>query len=955
MKIKSFPIWLFLLLIMNTLLASNSDSLKIVGLKEKANSLFKQQIKYDSILYFLDQIGELALNGAYSEEYMLSLLARYAINFKIDNFSEAEKYIKRCVNDASLYLDKDHPLWKTIYNSEGSYYSLIGDIEKSLTLQKKSLTLLSLESNSLENVANRANILQNIGTNFSLLGDFNKAISYYKEAANLALDSLPKDHSLARRISSCNYEIALEYKTLGRFQIAISYFLDNIEFTKNHNPNDIEVLLKTLISLADTYHFVGQVADAFVCLKQAELLRKKYYFIHKRDFRGANFYNIRARCYTSSESFDLAYRDNEKAIQIAKDKYVNLTRSRLTGRMHFFYGENLTKNQEWQKALEQFQLALIQFMSTYDSEDIFELPEKKDIRQLEEVTLKIFAEKSRVFGQIFKKTKDEKYLQAAWDNSQFWISLIDDYRDQLHTESSQLFISEQLKPGFEHAIKLALVLYGQTGDQTYLEKAFEISEKSKAVLLYASLNTIKAKYTASLPDSMLDLEHELSTKVSFYKKQIFNEGNKKLDCDDAKIKGWERKIFSLERQLDSLEQIFETDYPNYFSLKYENEPFALKELQQTIPNNQTLLLEYFVGANAVYIFALSKDTLEYRVLDKSPVLSQEIDSFLVNLHRIESKPDYIGTYRKRGNFLFKKLIGQKWANFETYIIIPDASLGLLPFELLLTGENGEISYSKLPYFFKDRKIHYAYSAQLLFDDPVDRETRAKPSKTWAGFAPIFEGAKVLNFNERELQEIQKIMQGDALVGIHADKASFVQHAKDYEILHFATHAYPNQENPQFARLEFTPKDSLDEGILYAHELMNQRLTAKLVVLSACETGYGAIAPGEGIMSLARSFRYAGSPSIVMSLWKAESSVSEQLMIRFYEHLDKGESKAEALRLAKLAYLSNPIPGREHPRYWANFVLIGDSSPIQKNFSWIWLFAFVVVFGFLGKTFYKRRR
>ena len=91
------------------------------------------------------------------------------------------------------------------------------------------------------------------------------------------------------------------------------------------------------------------------------------------------------------------------------------------------------------------------------------------------------------------------------------------------------------------------------------------------------------------------------------------------------------------------------------------------------------------------------------------------------------------------------------------------------------------------------------------------------------------------------------------------------------------------------------------------------------------------------MSLARAFSYAGCPSIVMSHWSVDDESTAQLMEMFYKHLSEGQTKDKDLQQAKLDYLQTASPNKMHPRYWASFVVLGDTSPVTKEnyLAWLW--------------------
>ena len=148
---------------------------------------------------------------------------------------------------------------------------------------------------------------------------------------------------------------------------------------------------------------------------------------------------------------------------------------------------------------------------------------------------------------------------------------------------------------------------------------------------------------------------------------------------------------------------------------------------------------------------------------------------------------------------------------------------------------------------------------------------------------------------------------------------FKQQGGNYAYVHFASHGEFNADSPLNSAL-LLAKDKTNDGTLTVGELYSMRLNADLVTLSACETGLGKIANGDDVVGLTRGFLYAGSRSIVASLWKVDDEATAYLMTRFYGAL-KGTSKREALRLAQLETRKKYA----HPYYWAAFQLTGEAN------------------------------
>jgi len=128
----------------------------------------------------------------------------------------------------------------------------------------------------------------------------------------------------------------------------------------------------------------------------------------------------------------------------------------------------------------------------------------------------------------------------------------------------------------------------------------------------------------------------------------------------------------------------------------------------------------------------------------------------------------------------------------------------------------------------------------------------------------------------------------------------------------------------------------------------------MAVLSACNSGTGEMKKGEGMMSLARGFIYAGCPSIVMTLWQVTDKSSSELMTSFYKYLKRGKSKQEAMRLAKIDYLEKADDLTSNPYFWSGFVVLGDGSPIYNKTGFVyWVIVIIVFAGALVFIQYRR--
>ncbi len=303
---------------------------------------------------------------------------------------------------------------------------------------------------------------------------------------------------------------------------------------------------------------------------------------------------------------------------------------------------------------------------------------------------------------------------------------------------------------------------------------------------------------------------------------------------------------------------------------------------------------------------------------------------------------------------------------ENVIIFPDRELFNLSFGLLthtrITSFGDFARYSLLA----KHNISYNYSLLMIGTDTKILEY----GDDFIAFAPEFNSQMKLDyslaitdsldldktyltllsqpFQSDLVKRFSRTFDGPTYLNENASKQLFSKRAREHKIIHIATHAESNNGNPGLSRLVFA-KNTLDsininDNHLYAHEIYDKDLSSNLAILTACETGKPAYQLGEGMISLAHAFNYAGSEGILTSLWQVDEKSSSEILAFFYQYLSEGEPKDRAIRLAKLDYLDQARGRTLHPQYWAGLILMGDTTPIELNRSkgWIWVLAGLLV-------------
>jgi CHAT domain-containing protein len=257
-------------------------------------------------------------------------------------------------------------------------------------------------------------------------------------------------------------------------------------------------------------------------------------------------------------------------------------------------------------------------------------------------------------------------------------------------------------------------------------------------------------------------------------------------------------------------------------------------------------------------------------------------------------------------------IEEELKGFQSLCIVPHNVLHLLPFQALMNGNN--------QFMVENFSIYYAPSGSIYL------KCLQSSSNTTNKFLGMALGDLEINQfaglpgTSLEVEQISKLYPEETVKLKEETTESFLkQEASKYNIIHLATHGYFNGNDPMNSFVLFAPSKD-DDGELMVREVFGLNLNAKLVTLSACETGITSITQGDEMVGLSRAFIYAGTPSIIVSLWNVSDASTALLMEKFYKNL-QSHSLHEALTLAQRELIQQ----YRLPFYWAPFVLIGNGS------------------------------
>jgi CHAT domain-containing protein len=189
------------------------------------------------------------------------------------------------------------------------------------------------------------------------------------------------------------------------------------------------------------------------------------------------------------------------------------------------------------------------------------------------------------------------------------------------------------------------------------------------------------------------------------------------------------------------------------------------------------------------------------------------------------------------------------------------------------------------------------------------------------------GLDYLSLVAEETDAILNTMEGTS-IPTSLPKQKILKEIEEADLIHFALHLFPSDQHQSSSYMVLhQDEDSAFSNLLFDYEIDPLELSTPLVVINACESGSGQFHRGEGMLSLSRSFLLAGAKSVISTLWPVDDKAGSTIMINFYTHLSRGNSKSKALRNAKLSYLEESKPAFSHPYYWAGYQLMGNSSAV----------------------------
>jgi CHAT domain-containing protein/Tfp pilus assembly protein PilF len=912
-------------------------------------------------------------NRQYEETVLNNLAGVYQdlgeMQQSIDHYNQALE-IAKAIGDRSGE--------STILNGMGNLYFTEGDTLKALDYYNKSLAL----TREVGDRAKEAATLGNLGLAYDTVGEKQKSLDYYSQSLELTrkVGDPRKEAELLSNIGALYNSIDDNEKALEYFDQALPLLrsagdrsgeattLNNIgavldRIGEGQKALEYYAMSLTLIRAIGERRTEAVLLDNIGAVYEALDDHKKALEYHNQSVAIARDVGDKATLATALRNAGLAWRslnDNAQAIAQLNEALENakaVGNPRLIGSAFNSLGETCLLSGDKQKALDYYNQSLPLWRSAGDST----------------------GEAGTLYG-LARSERDLGNLSRSRANIEEALGIVESLRVRYKRQELRTSYFASVQKYYDFYIDLLMRLNRDQKSKGEDALALQVSERARARSLLDMLTEARADIRQGVDAALLTQERSLQQQISAraaWQMQLLTGKH-----SDKQVAAVASEINALTTHLQEVEGRIRATSPHYAALT-QPQPLNLKDVQQKLLDDDTLLLEYSLGEERSYVWIVSRTSLSPFVLPKRA----DIEKVARQLYELMIAPNQqaksadqnrglrvarVGSDRQLQEAINKlsqmvitpaaSLLGTK-----RLLVVADGALQYVPFAAL-TAQSSAGSYKPL---ILDHEIISLPSASALavlrqeligrkpaskalavIADPVFDATDERVRKTRSQVTPATQAQRGLSIKVQKAAseigmtrtglliprlpgtrlEAEKILalanttERKQAMDFAANKETATsEELGQYRFVHFATHGFLDSINPELSGIVLSLVDehgAPKNGFLRANEIYNLKLPADLIVLSACQTGLGKEIRGEGLVGLTRGFMYAGAARVVVSLWSVDDEATSELMARFYSRMLKdGLPSASALRGAQLDMLKQTR--WQQPYFWAAFVLQGE--------------------------------
>ena len=818
----------------------------------------------------------------------------------------------------------------------------------------------------------------NIGISYRRLGSINMAMEHFQTNLALVRETFGENH---QELGYAYNSIGTVYYIIGDLATAANYFERSASISRTNLGENSSLYLAALNNAGISYIRMGDLTTATNVLERAQRLKETNLGLNHPE-TAVGYLNL-AYIYYQNEKFNDAHRNYELAISVYIAHFGENHPSLVSPIIQFgdFYrqiGEVDLAREQFRKALDIAESRLgsnhpdvwditRKIGSVYLDQGLYskavkyfrsaieQIRENSGLQLNEAIEFDTISHPLELLNALrgmananlmkYRAVGNQDYLNTAQNYYDNAAELVEYLQTRYQSEASKLSLLEENYVIFSNAIEVFYHQYSETGHREWADQIFEWSERMRARLALELLQNVNARNFAGVPHDILQSEEELSRAITHYYRRIHIEQENGFEADEQLISAFKDSLFYAKQELQEFTQALEKNYPSYHFLKYNTKPATLQQAQALLSEDETLISYIFTEDNLLALL-IDRDNYSIVNLGDASSLPEQIETLRGAVISSSSRE-----YSELAYQLYQTLVEPLRSNLSTekLIVVPDHALHFLPFELLLTSENKpQNRFHQMPFLINDYQVSYAPSVSMLqhmadrkpdnprnflamapFNNSIDDYILSDGIQRYAGtLSPLpltrYETTQIAGLfrQRRGFMDFFFPENADVFLDREASKSRLESVGlQQYAFIHFATHAFINESNPQFSGIALWGDDEeSDNGIVYVSDIYNLNLNADLVVLGACETGLGTMYRGEGIIGFTRAFIYAGASNLVVSKWRVNDQPTSKLMIHFYEYIRNGHSYSEALQRAKLELVNHPEYAA--PVNWAAFILQG---------------------------------
>lgn len=892
-------------------------------------------------------------------------------------------------------LDSLDPKMSLSYNKIGIAYEKLEQFDRALSYHEKGAQILI--GTKGPDTPNLAVSYANMATIYYHIGRYEKALELHQKVLRIDRLTLPDDH-IYMALTFNN--MGLVYLKQGVYDLALQSQQKSLRITEKQLGKINKETANAYLNVGAVHYEQRNFDEAIRHYQEALVIYQEIF--GQSHFSVATAYNNLGNCYDRLRQYRRALTSHQLALKIREavfrsphsqigDSYNNIgniyrslgfpdsasfylhrglkVRQQVFGKRHPLVAISQANIASIYRDSKQYDSAVYYYEQSIAAnlkrtDGVFDPAQKIRANYFEpDVVAKSMARKGATYFDQYQEQGGVDVLQNALQDLEQYDELVDQIKNDRTILVDKLELSGRAADVFTMAAVAYRLLFQQTAEHEHLERAFYFSEKARSSVLTQAVHDLEVRKLYSLPDSLTNYERRLRSSISYSYGKVLDMEQGNVALDSAYLGSLKDELLAFNLQLDAHLKFLDQNYPQYYHTKYVNQLTTLKEVQEKLPANGALI-EYVLEDSVITAFAITSDTAIVTSVPNRLHQDQLLETFSKSLrydYYLEFPDEAQALFQQSAHGLYKVLLHPILSvlpqSVDRLQLIPAAEISTIPFDLLIDEpeKHPEAGFLGFNYLLRRYAISYGHTATSLFKDKQRRKSKLE----MLSFAPSYSQSQLdsiqvtrgvgddlqpLFWNKKEVEQLATFVSGTPLFGEEATEGQFKSLKDDYAIMHLAMHAFADEQDPMKSGLIFARDAGEEEdGTLYAYELYNMSLQADLAVLSACNTGTGSISRGEGVMSLARAFSYAGCPSVVMSHWAVNDEATAVLMAYFYEAMAGGMDKDEALQKAKLDFIKEKGVYWSHPMYWGSFVLTGDrssfrSSPFDGALLWVVLAA-----------------